>query len=130
MNDIDFIKPAEWTATHKVAAQNIGMLYPYLGEARLAQWQATNSYAGIMLDVAIFMWLKNDTKEDRRTLAIADPAKAAQQAVKSLCDAGLGDIQSDGFRAAVADFMQTMTQVDDSTPKVKSSEPETDSDPM
>ena len=48
---------APYSASRKVAAQTMGMQWPFIGEAALAQLQATNMYPGAIRDTAILLWL-------------------------------------------------------------------------
>lgn len=130
MNETLLIKP-EWTGSHKIAAQTMGMLFPYLGEERIAQWNQTNTYTGIMLDVAIFHWLAGDVDKSRRALAIAEPNKAREQAVESLCAAKADDIQMKAFNDIKSRFMSTVVEVEKSQPEIESNaEGPSQADPM
>jgi len=53
-----FGKPlANYSPSRKVAAQSMGLMYPYIGEARAAQFQETGMYPGLLQDALILLWL-------------------------------------------------------------------------
>ena len=46
-----------YTRPRYLAAQSMGLLYPYVGDAGLAQHQATGMYPGMVKDVLIICWI-------------------------------------------------------------------------
>lgn len=65
------LKP--YSASRKVAAQAMGMRWPFIGEDALAQFQATNMYPGAIRDCIIVLWL----------CSIQDPSEQSLEAVKA-----------------------------------------------
>lgn len=111
-----------WSPARKVAAQSMGMLYPYIGEEGAEQLSRTGFYAGVLKDVAIFMWLcapdaaACPTKDDpnkRGPLpkseiqrAIRKPMEAMDKAMDWAESAGLLDITGKPFLYAVKLFTE------------------------
>lgn len=48
---------APFSPSRKVAAQSMGMLYPFIGESGQAQYTSTGVYKGAVKDVCILLWL-------------------------------------------------------------------------
>lgn len=88
-----FGKPLHaYSPSRKVAAQAMGMLYPYVGEAGAAQMELTGRYPGQVQDMVIVLWLctlpdprdiereekEKDHQYRQRVRSMFTPAKASR----------------------------------------------------
>lgn len=111
---------APYGPSRKVAAQGMGMMYPYIGEAGQEQFNRTGLYAGAMKDTMILCWLcvlpdadklpGNLPQEDMAKIwtpsrAIARPFEALDQAMAWGVEKGLIDVESKAFDEAYGVFM-------------------------
>lgn len=108
---------SNYSASRKVAAQAMGLLYPYIGEAGASQMEATGIYAGVVKDMAIVLWLM--TLPDPMDLtvqqirakpwtparALMKPQEALEEAVCWAESVNIVDTASDKFQEALATFM-------------------------
>jgi hypothetical protein len=109
-----------YSPSRKVAAQSMGMIYPYVGEAAAAQMEATGFYAGAQLDCIILLWLctigdillPNDRKSWTPSRALGNPARAREAAMYWAEANGLTDILSPKFQEAYNVFMAIANNAD------------------
>jgi|APGre2960657404_1045060.scaffolds.fasta_scaffold40180_3 hypothetical protein len=111
---------APYTASRKVAAQTMGMQWPFIGEAALAQLQATNMYPGAIRDTAILLWLC--TLPDASTAlargvwtpsrALSKPDEARDAALEWADKCGITDSSGPKFGEAFQVFFGIVTGVD------------------
>jgi hypothetical protein len=115
-----------YSASRKVAAQTMGLLYPYVGDAGAERMQRTGVYPGALKDVIIVLWLCSiqDASEQSRDQVRAgewNPSKALQKpeaavdvAVEWASEKGLADIDSKEWTEAFAAFISIVQPVADS----------------
>ena len=111
---------APYTASRKVAAQTMGMQWPFIGEAALAQLQTTNMYPGALRDAAIVLWLC--TLPDASTAlargvwtpsrALSKPDEARDAALEWADKEGVTDSSGAKFGEAFQVFFGVVTGAD------------------
>ena len=111
---------APYSASRKVAAQAMGMQWPFIGEAALAQLQATNMYPGALRDAAILLWLC--TLPDASTAlargvwtpsrALSKPDEARDAALEWADAAGITDTSGPKFSEAFQLYFGIVTGAD------------------
>lgn len=121
----------KYSASRKVAAQAMGMQWPFIGDAALAQMQATNMYPGALRDAAIVCWLC--TLADASDLSAADvksrawnpsraldkPGEARGAALEWAEQNGVTDTSGAKFAEAFQVFFAIVTGVDASTFRIE-----------
>jgi len=80
------LKP--YSASRKVAAQRMGLLFPMVGPKSFEQWKNTGAYPGLVLDVCIVLWLCSqkdilDLSEQEARDGVWTPSKALQEPYKA-----------------------------------------------
>lgn len=103
--DGQLLKP--WTPPRLIAAQSMGMLYPYIGETGVDALRSTGIYPGALRDVIISTWLRlQDDATVRR--AQLRPTEAMEHATIWAADKQLHNLLGDRFRTAYELFTQKM----------------------
>jgi hypothetical protein len=117
----ELLKP--FTPSRKVAAQSMGMLYPFVGEGGLDQMNATGSYPGMLKDVIVCLWLCTLKDPSDQTLqevkagewnpsrAIAKPTQALESAMGWAEKLGIMDMNGKKYREAAQVFMAIVSGV-------------------
>lgn len=113
-----FGKPLQpYSPTRKMAAQTMGLLYPYVGEAGAAQMERVNTYPGMLKDISILLWLctlkdaKDLTRDDLRAgqfsppRASVKPDDAFERATEWASEVGIIDMTGPKFKEASEVFM-------------------------
>lgn len=118
---------SSYSASRKVAAQAMGMQWPFIGEAAMAQLQATNMYPGALRDTALVLWLC--TLPDSNTAlargiwtpsrALGKPEEARDAALEWAEKCGITDTSSEKFAEAFQVFFAIVTGVDAATFKIE-----------
>ena len=111
---------AGYSASRKVAAQAMGMQWPFIGEAAMAQLQATNMYPGALRDTALVLWLC--TLPDASTAlargvwtpsrALGKPDDARDAALEWADKCGITDTSGPKFAEAFQVFFAIVTGAD------------------
>lgn len=113
-----------YSASRKVAANSMGVLYPMIGEEGAAQFQKTNSYPGILKDCLCVLWLcslpdahevtADQVKAGQFTpsRALSKPQEAFDAAMAWADPKGLCDMGSEAFSVAVQTFVAIVTGVE------------------
>jgi hypothetical protein len=111
---------APYSASRKVAATRMGMTWPFIGEAALAQLQATNMYPDAMFHSVIVLWLC--TLPDASTAlargvwtpsrAVSKPDEARDAAIAWADSEGITDMSGPKFGEAFQVFFGIVTGVD------------------
>ena len=109
-----------YSASRKVAANAMGLGWPFIGEAALAQLQATNFYPGAIRDMVIVIWLC--TLPDASTAlargvwtpsrALSKPDEARDAALEWADKCGITDSSGPKFGEAFQIFFAVVTGVD------------------
>jgi len=109
-----------YSVSKKVAAQAMGMAWPFIGEAALATLQATNLYPGALRDTVILLWLC--TLPDASTAlargvwtpsrALGKPDDARDAALEWADKSGITDTASEKFAEAFQVFFAIVSGVD------------------
>jgi len=120
-----------YSASRKVAAQAMGMRWPFIGEDALAQFQATNMYPGALRDCAIVLWLCTiqdpseqsleavKAKEWNPSRALTKPDDARTAALEWADKAGITDTAGAKFSEAFQVFFAIVSGVDSATFKIE-----------
>ena len=88
-----------WTPARIVAAQCMGMLYPYIGDDGYEAIERTGVYPGALRDVIIFLWLRQQ-KDPAVLRAQRKPGEAWALATTWAATAGLIDLTGKAFKEA------------------------------
>lgn len=117
---------APYSPSRKVAAQGMGMLYPFVGEGGAEQLDKTGVYAGAIRDTMILCWLctlidadkipKDTPPRDAAKIwtpsrAMNCPADAMEAALAWGVDHNLMDVNSEEFGQAYQVFMATVNGI-------------------
>lgn len=114
---------AGYSPSRKVAAQTMGLLYPYVGEDGSAQMERTGLYPGVLKDTIIVLWLctlkdpSQQTREDLRagewnpSRAFNSPREALEEAIRWGESKGIIETSSDRFQVAMQTFQAIVTGV-------------------
>jgi hypothetical protein len=114
-----FGKPLKpYSPSRKVAAQSMGLMYPYIGEERAAIFEDTGMYPGMLTDAIILLWLC--TLPDQRTpsdkwtpdAAAKKPGAAKIAATFWATAAGMVETMSKEFQEAQQVFMAIVSGVE------------------
>lgn len=105
-----------WTPQRIVAAQSIGMIYPFIGSDGLEQFKKSGTYPGLLKDAIIALWLCTINHEDVDA-AEGSPREAYRQAVAWAADKNIPNMESKEFNEAHNIFIKMMNQVRDSQTK-------------
>lgn len=128
---------APYTAQRKVAAQSMGMLYPFVGEAGQKAIEESGIYPGAVKDMAIILWLcsvpilgkeKDDWTPSRAT---RNPSKALDAALKFAEEKEFVEPAQKPFFEAYQVFMAIVSGVSASefSLKLSTNEPQPIDDP-
>lgn len=110
-----------YSASRKVAAQSMGLLFPFVPDAEEAQ--ETGVYQGMLADVIIVIWLcslKNASEQTRDEVkagewnpskALSKPQAAMEAAMEWAEKTGLADMNSETFLEAYKTFMAILTGI-------------------
>jgi hypothetical protein len=113
-----------YSASRKVAAQAMGMQWPFIGEAALAQLQATNMYPGALRDTALVLWLctlpdpsdqtmeQVKAKEWNPSKALSKPDDARDAALAWADKTGITDTAGSQFAEAFQVFFGIVSGAD------------------
>jgi len=113
-----------YTRGRYLAAQSMGLLYPYVGDAGLAQHQVTGMYPGMVKDVLIVCWICStphaaELTEKQKTARVMTVESALMKpfvAFESACawgeKRGLLDPFDPRFKEAHAAFDRIVAPVD------------------
>jgi len=116
------LKP--YSPSRKVAAQSMGMLYPYIGEDAAAQFASTGVYPGALKDCIILLWLcsiedaKDQTKDNIRSgawnpsRALHKPHEALETAMAWAGELEICNIGGTRFGEAFKVFIEIATAVE------------------
>lgn len=121
--EFDGIPLRPYSASRKVAAQSLGLLYPYIGDAGAELVEKTGVYPGALLDTIIVLWLCS--LPDPQDLTIAEhrdgawtPARAmsrqdaAKEEMMAWADRhGILDVQCEKFLGAYQIFIAILSGV-------------------
>lgn len=129
-----------YSASRRVAAQSMGMLYPYIGEGAGDQFEKTGAYAGMLKDILILLWLctlpdaSEMTKEEVRdpqawnpSRAVANSARALDAAITWGEEQGLMEMNGEKYNEAAQVFIAMVTGVQASEFKLNVVAPEGES---
>ena len=120
-----------YSPSRKVAAQAMGMLYPFVGDSGAAQMERTNTYPGMILDMAICLWLctlDNSIDQTREQVkagewnpskAMRSPDLAREAAIVWATENDMVDATGDGFSDAMQVFFAIVTGVEASQFKLQ-----------
>lgn len=131
------LKP--WTPERIIAAQNMGMLYPSIGDEGWDQFHRTGLYPGCIKDIIICLWLctipeVGSIEPSDVPLSVVDadrsPVKAYHEAKKWGIAKGIAKPNSDEFWSAYNMFAEIIKDVTDSEtqPTNENTDPD-DADP-
>lgn len=127
-----------YTPSRKVAAQSMGMLFPFVGEAGQKQMEESNTYPGLLKDLIICLWLcqlkdaSEQGKDEIRNAewnpsrALARPAPAFEASMVWAEEEDLMSMTGKKFQEALQVFMAIVTGVAASEFRLKVDEPEQD----
>jgi hypothetical protein len=106
-----------YSASRKVAAQSMGLMYPYIGEEGAAQFASTGVYPGAMKDTIILLWLcslpdDGHGKTWTPSRALAKPAEAIRVALDWASDLELCTPGSSRFTEAFRVFVEITTAIE------------------
>lgn len=113
-----------WTPARVIAGQSMGMLYPEIGKKGYDQYRRTKTYAGIVKDVAICLWLCS-VDEERVDEADGSPGEAYAEARAWAAKLEIHKMSSEKWDQAFAKFAGIVSEVDQSL-TIPKSEPEED----
>lgn len=120
-----------YSASRKVAAQSLGLLYPYIGDAGADAIEKTGVYPGALMDTIIVLWLCSlpnpqdlSVEEFRSGAWTPTRAMAKQEASKEVMmewaeKLGILDVQCEKFLAAYQVFIAILSGVSASEFNVK-----------
>lgn len=103
-----------WSPPCKIAAQSMGMLYPFIGDEGLEIMSRTGIYPGELRDVIIFLWLRCQAPA-AVIKAQSKPLEAWGFASAWAEGAGLLDIRSPAFEEGSRLFVQKMNAIAEAT---------------
>jgi hypothetical protein len=115
------LKP--WTPERIIAAQNMGMLYPHIGDEGWDQFHRTGVYAGCVKDITICLWLctlpeVGPIEPGEKIMSVLDadrsPVKAYAEARQWAIGKGIIKPNSDEFWDAYRHFSEIVKEVSDS----------------
>lgn len=127
------LKP--WTPSRKVAAQSMGMLYPFIGESGSKQLDAAGHYPGMTKDIVILLWLCTvkdaaDLTRDEVRAKVWTPSRALMNPSEAMLEAmawaeinGVSDVYSKAYEEAVFIFPQIAAPPEAAQFKIEGSEP-------
>lgn len=112
-----------YSPSRRVAAQTMGLLYPYVGETGSDQFDKTGTYPGMLKDVIILLWLcilpdpseltVAQVKEKAWTpsRALQKPSDAMEVAMTWAEEKGVCDMASPPYKEASEVFMAIVAGV-------------------
>lgn len=100
-----------WTPMRVIAGQSMGMLYPEIGKKGFDQYRRTKTYAGIIKDVAICLWLCS-VNEDRVDEADSSPHEAYTEARAWATGLQIHKMSSEKWDQAFVVFAGIVSEVD------------------
>lgn len=112
-----------FSPSRKVAAQKMGMMYPYVGDGGGAQFEKTGSYPGMLMDVIILCWLcsladPDELDKEERKAGVWTPVRALSRSEAALeaalawgTEKELIDLNGAPYREAMQVFMAIVTGV-------------------
>ncbi len=100
-----------WSASRKIAAQGMGLLYPFIGDDGEEALKHTGFYPGVQKDVIIFMWLRTREKASDVDRATRKPHAAWERAMAWAEINDLVDMGSEAFVAAYVIFCEKFSAV-------------------
>jgi len=114
-----------WNPPRQIAAQSMGMLYPFIGDDGMEMLARTGVYPGALRDVIIFLWLRLQ-KPAAVLKAQRKPSEAWGLAERWSEEAGMIDLTGAAFRTGYELFsgkMAAMREVSGDPPKSNNSAP-------
>jgi hypothetical protein len=97
-----------WSPARKIAAQCMGMIYPFLGDGGKEQFERTGTYPGMIRDVVVFLHVRRLERPEQITSAQREPSAAWTAAEAWAESVGLLDLMSPAFREGSALFIAKM----------------------
>lgn len=114
----------KYSPSRKVAAQSMGLIYPYIGDDAAAQMEATGIYPGALKDTIICLWLctlQDASDQDKAEIragawnpsrVLHKPREALDAAMQWAADLEICDAGSERFGEAFKTFISIATAVE------------------
>lgn len=122
-NEIFGIELRTYSASRKVAAQSMGLMFPVVGQEGMDQMKRTGLYPGALKDTVIILWLcslkdHSDLTPEETKAGIWTPSRALHSPATALEVAmawadGFAFLDGDRFETAMVKMMETVRPAQD-----------------